>query len=622
MKKYLALAGIILASLLFGQFFTTVTAAKDEKFRKSANRVPGRYIVVFNDDAVGRKGREPAYRAAAESYQIAGDYAANVDHVYETAVVGFSAEMTEERAKALSRDARVKYVEEDAVASVAAEQSNAPWALDRIDQQALPLNASYQYSTTGAGVHAYIIDTGVRTTHQEFGGRAINSVDVTGDGQNGNDCNGHGTHVAGIVGSSTYGVAKNATIHSVRVIRCDGTGYLSDVLAGVNWVTAHRIQPAVANMSLSFSGVAQVLDDAISNSIASGVTYTIAAGNYGSNACDFSPARVPNALTVGAIASNDGRPGYSNQGPCLDLYAPGNGVVSLANWDDVSARSMNGTSMAAPHVAGVAALYLEANPNAQPAQVSQAILNATTQGVVWNVDGVSANKLLSSWVSAAAPPPAPASVTIIKQIQTSTGGTASTESFTYAATNLDTSSFALVDNDSPPADRYVDQNIPGVEAATEIVVTEGAKAGWNLNSIQCVETAGTGLTNLQNSTVDVTNRKATIKVEQGESVVCTFVSSQIQATTGTISGRVTSQNGKGLNNIAVSLGSGTKGSATMSVMTDSSGYYSFSNLPSNRTYTVSASSSSRNSRTRVTYTPGSYSFTLNGDLSNINFVSK
>jgi subtilisin family serine protease len=615
MKKYLALSGIILASLLFAPFSTDTTAAKDDKFRKSANKVPGRYIVVFDEAVVPRmKGGQRSYQTEAESYQVAGDYAANIDHIYDSAINGFSAEMSETSARALSTDPRISYVEEDAVGTVTAEQSAAPWGLDRIDQRGLPLSTSFQYAATGAGVHAYVIDSGIRITHQQFGGRAFNSVDVTNDGQNGNDCNGHGTHVAGIVGSATYGVAKNVNLHSVRVVRCDGTAYISDVLAGVNWVTANHVAPAVANISLIFSGPSSTLDNAITSSITSGVTYTIAAGNFNQNACNFSPGRTPNALTVGSIDSNDARPGYSNQGPCLDLYAPGNGITSLSNGDDVSARVMSGTSMAAPHVAGVAALYLESHPSAQPAAVSQEIMNATTSGVVWNVDGISANKLLYSPLGNA-PAPAPASVTIIKQVQTASGGTASSTAFSYAASNLGSGNFSLIDNDNPPADRYVDPNIPNVEATSDIVVTESAMSGWALESIQCVENAGNGLINLQNSTVDLANKRAIIRVEQGESVTCTFKSTEVVvAAPASLSGSVVDSRGRGLKGVQLIALNVNTGASTV-VSTNSFGSYTFSGLMTTNVYRISSGAKG------YTFTPGSQTVDLNQSMTGVDFVS-
>jgi subtilisin family serine protease len=213
--------------------------------------------------------------------------------VYDVALKGFSAEMTEDAATALSMDDRVQFVEEDAWVTADAVQSNATWGLDRIDQHALPLNSSYQYNATGAGVHAYIIDSGIRVTHQEFGGRASVSADFIGDGQNGNDCFGHGTHVAGTVGSATYGVAKGVYLHAVRVLDCNGSGTVSNLLAGVNWVTSNHASPAVANISIGLSGVSPALDSAITSSIASGVTYAIAAGNGGNDACNYTPVKGP-----------------------------------------------------------------------------------------------------------------------------------------------------------------------------------------------------------------------------------------------------------------------------------------------------------------------------------------
>lgn len=612
MKKLLALSSLVLAFFLAVGVAPHSSAAKEEKFVRSVDAIPGRYIVVLSEKASGREGLASAESA---SIGLAGEYRANIDKIYETALKGFSAEMSEDDAIALSKDERVLFVEEDAWLMSTSIQPDATWGIDRIDQRTQPLNTSFQYTASGAGVHAYIIDSGIRTTHQEFGGRAINSVDFTNDGQNGSDCYGHGTHVAGTVGSSTYGVAKNVTLYSVRVLRCDGSGMVSELVAAVNWVTANRINPAVANISITASGTSNTLDNALASSIASGVTYSVSAGNFGSNACNYSPARAPNALTVGAIASNDYRPGYSNQGPCLDLYAPGNGVLSLSNGDDVSTRFMNGTSMASPHVAGVAALYLESNPNASPATVTQQIMNGTTEGVVWNTDGVSPNRLLHSWIGGAQPPFMPGRVTIIKQVTNSTGGTASTSSFAYSATNLGTTTFALIDNNAQPADRYVNPNIVQLESAGDITITEGSMSGWTLTSIQCVETPGDGMSNVQNTTVNLANRQAAIKVEPGESVTCTFNSQELSpsAAPANVSGRVVDGNGRGIKNVWLIVQNAATGQRS-SVMTNSFGYYTFFNLMTGNFYTLTASSK------RYVFSQETQSFVLNDNLTGVNFV--
>jgi subtilisin family serine protease len=615
MKKFLVISSVLLACVFAANFAPQSSSAKSAKFYRSSSPVPGRYIVVLRPIET-KSLFEAAATVESMSYELAGEYGGNVDKVYEAALTGFSAEMNEAAALELSNDSRVAWVEEDGVAYAQTVQSGATWGLDRIDQRALPLSSSFQYSTTGSGVHAYIIDSGIRVTHQDFGGRASVSADFVGDGQNGNDCNGHGTHVAGTVGSSTYGVAKSVSLHAVRVLQCDGNGLISNMIAGINWVTSNRINPAVANISISLTGISPSLDTAVSNSVSSGVTYTIAAGNFGMDACNYSPERVPNAITVGSIASNDARPGYSNQGPCLDIYAPGNGVVSLSNADDVSVRSMNGTSMAAPHVAGVAALYLEANPSASPATVSQQIMNGATVGAVWNVDGVSANRLLYSWIGGMQAPTEAAQVTIIKQVTNATGGTSSSTSFGYSATNLGANTFALVDNNAPPSDRFVNPNVVPAEGSnTDIVVTEASVSGWNLNSIQCTETAGSGMTNILNTTVDVANRKAVIKAEPGESITCTFASQEMapSAAPVNVSGKVVGTNGRGINNVSVQAYDAMTG-AIYSTSTNSLGNYNFSGLLTTHFYTVTVSAK------RYYFRPDSQDFSLTDNLANVNFV--
>jgi subtilisin family serine protease len=615
MKKFFAISSILLTFVFAGNFVPQHSAAKGSKFFRAENAVPGRYIVVLNSAATLSK-YESAANVEAVSYELAGEYNASVDKVYDSAINGFAAAMDESSAMNMSVDSRVAWVEEDAIAYAQAVQSGATWGLDRLDQRALPLSSSFQYSTTGSGVHAYIIDSGIRVTHQDFGGRASVAADFIGDGQNGNDCNGHGTHVAGTIGGTTYGVAKGVSLHAVRVLQCDGNGLISQMISGINWVTSNRINPAVANISISLTGISPSLDTAVSNSVNSGVTYTIAAGNFSGDACNYSPERVPNAITVGSIASNDARPGYSNQGPCLDIYAPGNGVYSLSNADDVSTRMMNGTSMAAPHVAGVAALYLESNPSATPAMVTQQILNGATVGAVWNVDGVSANRLLYSWVGGMQAAEAPAQVTIIKKVTNAQGGNTSSTSFGYSATNLGVNSFALIGNNAPPSDRFVNPNVVPAEAGnTDIVVTEAGVSGWNLNSIQCTETAGSGMTNIKNTTVDVANRKAVIKVEPGENVTCTFASQELapSAIPVSVSGRVLDPKGRAMKGVYVSAFDQNTG-GVYTVSTNSFGYYNLNGLLTTHAYVVGASSK------RYVFSPDTISINLSDSLNNANFV--
>lgn len=385
------------------------TGSLNEKLFHSVNKIPGQYIVVMKSE--GDPASITNDLAESSVKELASDYGLPTEKIYTAAFTGFSAVMTEDAAEVLSRDERVLFVEEDAYVSATAVQSNPTWGLDRIDQHAYPFNNSYEYTATGEGVHAYVIDSGIRMTHTDFGGRASTGTDLVGDGQNGNDCFGHGTHVAGTIGSATYGVAKSVSLHAVRVLGCDGNGSVSMLLSGVNWVTANRTNPAVANISIILSGPSNALDNAIKNSITSGVTYTIAAGNFGMDACLYSPARIPQAITVGSTVYNgnqDYQMGYSNFGPCLDLFAPGNGIVSLSNADDSSFRSMNGTSMASPHVAGTAALYLQRHPDATPLEVSDAIKDGATTGTIMNVEATSPNKVLYSMVDGAEPPVAAA----------------------------------------------------------------------------------------------------------------------------------------------------------------------------------------------------------------------
>ena len=391
MKKLalLVMAALICSVLLFSG--PVKSQGWKEKVRKNAKRIPNNYIVVLDDAVIGERGENSIAGYMADD--MARLYHGKLKHVYKHALNGFSVEMSEADAEAMSQDYRVLFVEEDGVMTADATQTNPPWGLDRIDQRNRPLSGTYTYNWTGSGVRVYVIDTGIRTSHTQFGGRASNVFDAFGG--SGADCNGHGTHVSGTVGGSTYGVAKSALLRGVRVLDCNGSGSTSGVIAGVNWVTQNHINPAVANMSLG-GGASSALDSAVNSLSNSGVPVAVAAGNSNADACGSSPARAANAITTGSTTTTDARSSFSNFGTCLDIFAPGSGILSAWFSSDTATATLSGTSMASPHVAGVAALYKQANPSASATTVRNAIVNNATTNVITNAGTGSPNRLLYS----------------------------------------------------------------------------------------------------------------------------------------------------------------------------------------------------------------------------------
>jgi len=376
----LAVSLLVAASVTAATATPAVAAPETGQIRSAgtAAAVPGSYIVVLK---------------AGKTAAPAAKYGGTVVRSFGTALNGFEATMSETAAKRLAADPSVAYVEQNQKVSLLATQNNATWGLDRIDQRNRPLSTTYTYPTTASNVHAYVIDTGIRTSHNDFGGRATSGYDAVDGSLPADDCNGHGTHVAGTVGGTTYGVAKGVSLVAVRVLDCNGGGTVAGVVAGINWVTQNAIKPAVANMSLG-GGASSSLDTAVSNSINSGVTYALAAGNESGNACNTSPARVGAAITVGATTSSDAKASYSNYGTCLDLFAPGSSITSAWGTSNTATNTISGTSMASPHTAGAAALVLGLHPGYTPAQVRDSLVNSATTGVVTSAGSGSPNRLL------------------------------------------------------------------------------------------------------------------------------------------------------------------------------------------------------------------------------------
>ncbi|MCG8927979.1 S8 family serine peptidase [Lentzea sp. CC55] len=472
------------------------------------NAVQDSYIVVLKDNAVASS------EVSGRADDLAARYGGKKGFTYKAAFKGFSATMSKQQAKRLAADPSVAYVEQDRTVRVLADQLNPPsWGLDRVDQADLPLDSRYSYSTGASNVTAYVIDTGINYDHADFGGRATFGFDAFTDGRNGKDCQGHGTHVAGTVGGSTYGVAKQVKLKAVRVLNCSGGGSVSTEAAGVDWVTANAVLPAVANMSL-YTGVAnepsRVLDDAVRASIARGITYVVAAGNFNDDSCKYSPQRVTETINVMATARTDARASFSSYGTCSDLFAPGQDIVSASYSNNTGSATMSGTSMASPHVAGAAALYLADNPAKTPAEVQAAIIAQATPNKVTNPGANSANRLLRTGTGGVPG----VSVTNPGNQSTALGGTANltlsasggTAPYTWSATGLPTglsigSSSGVVSGTATVAGTY------------NVTVTATASAGgsgstsftWTVGSATCApQTNGTDVAIRDNTTVTST----------------------------------------------------------------------------------------------------------------------
>ncbi|MFC0106372.1 S8 family peptidase [Kibdelosporangium aridum] len=429
-------AAAVTASVLAAVVLPANAAAAQQQIiaENAPNKIQDSYVVVLKDNV--------AVRGTADG--LAARYGGKVGFVYQAALKGFSVTMSASQARKLAADPAVSYVEQDRTVSVLTDQLNPPsWGLDRVDQADLPLNQRYSYSTEASNVTAYVIDTGINYDHQDFGGRATFGFDAFTDGRQGKDCHGHGSHVAGTVGGTTFGLAKGVKLKAVRVLNCQGGGSISTEAAGVDWVTGNAVLPAVANMSL-YTGVrnepSRVLDDAVRASIGKGISYVVAAGNFNDDSCQYSPQRVTETINVAATNRTDARASFSSFGTCTDIFAPGQDIVSATSNSNTGSAPNSGTSMASPHVDGAVALYLADNPTKTPAEVHSAIIAAATPGKVTNPGANTPNLLLrvnnTPSPSVTVTNPGPQTTTVGSSVNLQLSASGGTPPYTWSATGL------------------------------------------------------------------------------------------------------------------------------------------------------------------------------------------
>ena len=476
----------------------TIDQPEPLPWQSASSNIPGQYIVTFGDHVPDVPGL---------AKQLVAQSGGSLDYTYTKVLKGFSATIPQQAALALYNNPNVDLVEPVQTVSAAGVQSPAPWWLDRIDQRSSTLDNSYAWPVSGSGVTVYILDSGIRITHQDFEGRASYGYDFVSNTTTANDCNGHGTHIAGSVAGRVYGVAKGASLKSVRVLDCNGTGSTSAIIAGLDWVARNRVSPAVANLSISGPYSATV-NQAVANAIASGVTVTVAAGDGGTagyDACQYSPASASGAITTGAMSTQmgiDAQGSYSNSGPCVDLFAPGYQITSDWNSTDSGNWLLTGTSSSSALVAGAAALYLAANPSATPSQVSSGVLAASTTGILIGLGAGSPNRLLYTGTGTAPvptdptdPPPPPTNA-------------APSASFTWTCQKASCSFNASSSSDDTGISTYAWTFGDGTSASSSSATTThvyGLKGNYNM-IVRLTVTDRGGLTSSTEKTLAIRNK--------------------------------------------------------------------------------------------------------------------